>query len=60
MNSEKAIVKGFSIKPEQLKKLAEVIDFTRHGQFSQFVQDAIEEKLSRISQNKTEENKLAS
>jgi hypothetical protein len=50
MNSEKAIAKGFSIKPEQLKELSKVIDLHRHGQFSQFIQDAITEKLARLSE----------
>jgi hypothetical protein len=56
MNSEKAIVRGFSIKPEQVKRLEKVIDIKRHGQFSQFVVDAISEKLDRLEKDKNPKN----
>lgn len=59
MDSEKAIAKGFSIKPELLKRLSGVIDLNRHGQYSQFVQDAIIEKLDRLAQQTSPEAKAS-
>jgi Arc/MetJ-type ribon-helix-helix transcriptional regulator len=57
MKTEKAIPKGISLKPGQLEEMGKVIDIDRYGQVSQFIQDAIDEKLQRI-QKETE--KIAS
>lgn len=57
MSSEKAVMRGFSIKPSQLEKLEKVVGIKRHGQFSQFIVDAITEKIDRIEQKEAHEQK---
>jgi hypothetical protein len=59
-DSEKVIKKAISLRPDQYRALGEVINLDRVGPFSQFIQDAIEEKLARISQTKTDHELKAS
>jgi len=47
-DSEKVIKKAVSLRPEQYRALGEVIKLDRVGPFSQFIQEAIQEKLDRI------------
>jgi hypothetical protein len=42
-----AVQKGVSLKPEQWERLGKHLNLKRHGAFSQFVQDAVDEKLDR-------------
>jgi hypothetical protein len=59
VKTEKAIAKGVSIRPSQLEKVGTIIDLTKHGQFSQFVCEAITEKLEKLNPQAQQE-KLAS
>lgn len=54
MEKEKAINKTISLYPEQIKRVSKVVDINRHGQFSQFVQDSIDERLERLGVGKVE------
>jgi hypothetical protein len=57
-DSEKVIKKAFSLYPRQLKAIGEVVDLDRHGPFSQFIQQAIDEKLDRIYSERNPQTEL--
>jgi hypothetical protein len=60
MNSNKALVKAFSLKPKKLDEVGQVIDLSKYGEFSRFIQEAVDEKLDRIfaERNPQPENEL--
>jgi hypothetical protein len=62
-DNEKAFKRAVSLYPRQVQKMGLIIDLNRHGEFSHFVQDAIDEKLERIFaqvKNSNNPEKLAS
>lgn len=59
-DSEKVVKRGVSLWPDQYQRMGQHIDLNRVGPFSQFIQDAINEKLDRIENNSQETEKLAS
>ncbi len=44
---DKAVNRPISIKPSLIARIEKLVDITRYGNFSQFVVDAIVEKLER-------------
>jgi hypothetical protein len=56
--NEKVVKRGVSLRPEQYQRMGQHIDLTRIGPFSQFIQDAVTEKLDRIEKQSKPENEL--
>jgi hypothetical protein len=61
MIQDKMVVKGVSVKQSQVIRVGKFVDLSRHGQWSQFIQDALDEKLGRLEkQPHLKEDKKAS
>jgi hypothetical protein len=62
MIQDKMVVKGVSVKASQVEKVGQFVDLSRHGQWSQFIQDAIDLKLENLERRKAKQDteKLAS
>lgn len=48
-DSEKVVKRGVSLRPYQYHEMGRHIDLNRIGPFSQFIQDAVDEKLTRLN-----------
>lgn len=59
MQIEKAIKKGITLKSRQVEEIEKIIDITKHGAFSQFIQDAVDMKLAQTT-TKNKPNRKAS
>jgi hypothetical protein len=57
--NERVVKKTISIRANQVNAIAQFVDINRYGQFSQFVQDAIDERVARISRQGKEELKAS-
>lgn len=59
--NERVVKKTISLRAYQVEAVAKYVDINRYGQFSQFMQDALDERIARLSRINTQETeKLAS